>query len=89
MKVMFLENFKLWQNSSITYPHRLPQWLSGKESPCNVGDVADKDSIPRSGKIRWRRKWRPTSVFFIGKPHGERSLLGYSPWGCKESCTTD
>ena len=33
------------------------------------------------GKILWRRKWQPTPVFFPGEAHGERSLVGYSPWG--------
>ena len=37
----------------------------------------------------WRRKWQPTPVFLSGKPHGQRSLVGYSPWGCKESNTID
>ena len=36
-------------------------------------------------KIPWKRKWQPTSVFWPGKSHGQRSLVGYSPWGCKES----
>jgi len=33
------------------------------------------------GKIPWRRKWQPTVVFLHGKFHGQRSLVGYSPWG--------
>ena len=41
-----------------------------------------------SQKIPWRRKWQPTPVFLPGKSHGQRSLVGYSPWGCKESDTT-
>ena len=41
------------------------------------------------GKISWRRKWHPTPVFLPGKPHGQRSLVGYSPWGHKESDTTE
>ena len=28
-----------------------------------------------------RRKWQPTPVFLRGKPHGQRSLTDYSPWG--------
>ena len=32
-------------------------------------------------KIPWRRKWQPTPVFLPGKSHGQRSLMGYSPWG--------
>ena len=36
----------------------------------------------------WRRKWQPTPVFMPGKSHGLRSLVGYSPWNCKESHMT-
>jgi len=32
--------------------------------------------------------WQPTPVFLPGKPHGQRSLAGYSPWGNKESGMT-
>ena len=37
----------------------------------------------------WRRKWQPTPVFLPREFHGQRSLAGYSPWGCKELDTTD
>ena len=40
-------------------------------------------------KIPWRRKWQPTPVFLPGKPHRQRSLAGYSPWGLRESDTTE
>ena len=36
-----------------------------------------------------RRRWHPTSVFLPGKSHGRRSLVGFSPWGRKESDTTE
>ena len=36
-----------------------------------------------------RRTWQPTPVFLPGEFHGQRSLVGYSPWGCKESDTTE
>ena len=36
-----------------------------------------------------RRKWQPTPVFLPGEFHGQRSLVGYSPWGRKESDTTE
>ena len=39
--------------------------------------------------IPWRRKWQPTPVFLPRKSHGQRSLVGYSPWGHKESDTTE
>ena len=35
------------------------------------------------------RKWQPTPVFLPGESHGQRSLEGYSPWGRKESDTTE
>jgi len=40
---------------------------------------------PWIGKIPWRRKWQPTPVFLPEKFHGQRSLVGCIPWGCKES----
>ena len=42
-----------------------------------------------AGKMPWRREKVPTSVFWPGKFHGQRSLAGYSPWGHKESDTTE
>ena len=38
---------------------------------------------PWVGKIPWRRKWQPTPVLLPGEFHGQKSLEGYSPWGCK------
>ena len=55
--------------------------MPGKESACNAGDWV--------GKVSWRREWQPTPVFLPGEFHGrKRSLVGYSPWGCKESDMT-
>ena len=39
--------------------------------------------------MAWRRRWHPTPVLLPGKSHGRRSLVDYSPWGCKESDTTE
>ena len=55
-----------------------------KESTCNAGDVG---LIP--GKIPWRKAWQPTAVFLPRESHGQRSLVGYSPWSCKELDTTE
>ena len=41
------------------------------------------------GSIPWRREWQPTPVLLPGQSHGQRSLVGYSPWGRKESDTTE
>jgi len=61
--------------------------LSGKES-ASAGDTQEPVFDPWVGKIPWRRKWQPIPVFLPGKSHGQESLEGYSPWGCKESNTT-
>ena len=45
--------------------------------------------IPRSGRFPWRREWLPTLVFLPREFHEQRSLAGYSPWGHKESDTTE
>ena len=39
--------------------------------------------------MSWRRKWQPTLVFLPGKSHGQWNLVGYSPWGRKESDTNE
>ena len=44
---------------------------------------------PWVGKIPWRRKWQPIPIFLPGESHGWRSLVGYSPRGCKELDTTE
>ena len=57
-----------------------------KASACNAGELG---SIPGIRKIPWRRKWQPTPVLLPGESHGGRRLVGYSPWGRKESDTTE
>ena len=49
----------------------------GKESACKAGDLG---WIPGLGRSPWRRKWQPTPVFLPGESHGQKSLVGYSPW---------
>ena len=62
----------------------LPSWLIGKES---ASQFWRHEFDPWVGKMLWRRKWQPTPVFLPEEPHGQRSLVGYSPWGCKELST--
>ena len=64
----------------------LPKWLSSKES---AFQCRRHGFDPWVRKISWRRKWQPTPVFLPGKSHGWRNLVGYSPWGRKESDTTE
>ena len=44
---------------------------------------------PWVGKIPWEREWLSTPVFWSAESHGQRSLVGYSPWDVKESDKTE
>ena len=60
-----------------------------KNLPANARDTARGHGFNLwFGKIPWRREWLPTPVLLLGKFHGQRSLAGYSLWGCKESDMT-
>ena len=67
----------------------LPRWRSGKESTCQCRRRKRCGLNPCIRKMPWRRKWQPTPVFLPGDSHGQRNLAGYSPWGHKESDTTE
>jgi len=57
----------------------------GKESPCQH-TICKRHKFDRwVGKIPWRSKWHPTPGFLLGESNGQRSLEGYSPWGCKRA----
>ena len=77
---------KRCSSSSSRHKLGLPWWLSGKESSCQCRRCRFN---PWTGKMPLRRKWQPTPVFLPGESHGGRSLVGYSPRGCKELDTTD
>ena len=64
-------------------------WCSGEKSACWCRRCKRHGIYPWVGKIPWRRKWQPSLVFLPGESHEQRSLAGYSPWGCKESYTTE
>ena len=65
---------------SIIYVFWASQWLSGKESACQC---RKHRFDPWVRKIPWRREWQSIPVFLSGKSHGQKSLAGHSPWGCK------
>ena len=60
-----------------------PGDTSGKESACQYRRRKRHRFSPRVGKIPWRRKWQPPPVLLPGEFHGQRSLVGCSPWGSK------
>ena len=53
-----------------------------KESACNVGDLG---SIPGLGRSPGEGHGNPFQYSCLDNPHGQRSMVGYSPWGRKES----
>ena len=67
----------------------LPRWSVIKNLSANAGDMGDMGSIPGLGRSPGGEKWPPTSIFLPGKSHEQRSLVGYRPWGCKESGMTE
>ena len=62
---------------------------SGKEPSCQCKRCKRHGFDPWVRKIPWRRAEQPTPVFLPGESHGQRSLVGYSPWGSTESDTTE
>ena len=60
-----------------------PSGSDGKESVCNAGDLG---LIPGSGRSPGRREWQ---IFLPEESHGQRSLVAYSLWGCKELDPTE
>ena len=75
---------------SVIYLFGPSQWLSGEECACNVRDAGRRTGFdPWVGKVPWSRKWHLILVFLLVKSHGQRSLVGYSLWGCKELDMTE
>ena len=66
-----------------------PGGTNGKESACQCRRCQRCRFDPWVRKTLWRGKGQPTPVFVPGKSHGQRSLVSYSPWGRKESDTTE
>ena len=59
-----------------------PGASDSQESACNARDPG---LMPGSGRSPGEMKWQPTLVFLPGKLYGQRSQVGYSPGGCKET----
>ena len=57
---------------------------SGKEPACQCKRHKRHRFEPWVWKGPWRRAWQPTPALLPRESHGERSLVGYSPWGHKE-----
>ena len=78
-------NFEQHQLARPQHPENC--WGSdGKASACNAGD---QGSIPGSGRSPGEGTGNPLQYSCLKKFHGQRSLVGYNPWGCKESDITE
>ena len=69
----------------ISYPLQY-SWASLLSPTCNVGDLG---SIPMLGRSPGGAHGNPLRYSCLENPHGQRSLVGYSPWGHKESGMTE
>ena len=63
-------------------------WDNIKHTNIQIIGVPEEEGKKHT-ETTWRRKWQPAPVFLPGKSHGWRSLVGYCPWGRKESDTTE
>ena len=66
--------------------YEVPGGSGGKQSACNVGDLG---LIPELGRSPEEGNSNALQYSCLQSPHGQRSLMGYSPWGRKESDTTE
>ena len=64
----------------------LPRWLSGKESACQCRRCGFN---PWVGMIPGGGNGNPLQYSCLENHHGQRSLVGYSPWSCKELDMTE
>ena len=69
-----------------TVQEGFPGNSAGKESTDNAGDPG---SIPGLGRSPGGGRGNPLQDSCLENPYGQRSLVGYSPWGHKVSDTTE
>ena len=74
-------NREAWQAMVHSIAESQTGGAGGKEPACQCRRRWRHGFDPWVGKISWRRAWQPTPVFLPEKFHGQRSLLGCSPWG--------
>ena len=75
--------------TGILIDHTILLRLDVAQTVKSLSAVQETKFEPWVGKIPWRREWLSTPVFLPGEFFQQRSLAGYSPWGHKESDTTE
>ena len=73
-------------SKSVWYMVGLPGGSVVKNPPVNAGEVG---SISGLGRFCGEGNGNPLQYSCLENPHGQRSLVGYSPWGCKELDKTE
>ena len=92
LKLNYIPDFEVNYTHTHTHTHTYTHinicvwWVLGKESACSAGAPG---SIPRSGISPGDENSNRLQYPCLAKFHGQRSLVGYSPWGHKESDTTE
>ena len=81
------------ENAEITppiiYPQRTQDFPGGSDGKMSVYDARDPGSTPGLGRSLGEGNGNPLQYYCLEKSHGQKSLVGYSPWGRKESDTTE
>ena len=84
------KKFRIWKGVKLKLPTPVflgfPGGLDGKESTCNAADLG---STPGLGRSPGRGHGNPLQYSCLENPHGRKSLVGFSPWGCKELAVTE
>ena len=81
--------FKSSVSSQVIALKGFPGGAGGKEPACQSRRHKKHRFNPWVGKIPWRKNWQPIPIFTPGEFHRQRSLEDHSPWGGKESDTTE
>ena len=82
---------KMGRREELHQDRSFPRGEVVKSLPANAGHtrVCLLYLDPCVRKVPWRREWLPTPIFLPEEFHGQRSLVGYNPWGYNESDMTE
>ena len=76
-------------HSNTNFQQPPPRWVSRHEHQGKILHQQKDYILLKVQKMVWRQQWQPTPALVPGKSHGQRGLVGYSPWGHKELDTTE
>ena len=79
--------FRSHSSNHLFIPQAFTEGLFWRRSCCTCWETRTRTTVNMPAE--WRQQWQPTPGLSPGRPHGRRSLVGCSPWGRKESHTTE